>query len=80
VLLCKLNNLLITLLNPTCIYVCVCCILSEFYTIEASALLIEVVNSYFHLYGCGYHHNRIDEVPLIAGTPVIVDDIVEVYL
>jgi uncharacterized phosphosugar-binding protein len=68
------------LLNHACIYVCVCCILSEFYTIEASALLIELVNSFFHLYGCGYHHNRIDEVPLTAGTLVVVDSVVEMYL
>jgi len=44
--MCELNNLGITLLNPACIYVYVCCILSESYTTE-------VVNSYFHLYGCG---------------------------
>jgi hypothetical protein len=61
-------------------YVCVCCILSEFYTAEASALLIEAVNSYFHLYGCGYHHNRIDEVPLSSGTSVVVDGVIEMYL
>jgi hypothetical protein len=38
------------------------------------------VNSYFHLYGCGYHHNRIDGVPLTAGTSVVVDGVVEMYL
>lgn len=59
-----------TVLNPACIYVCVCCILSEFYTTEASTLLIEAVNSYFRLYGCGYRHNRIDEVPLTTGRGV----------
>jgi hypothetical protein len=68
------------LLNPACIYVCVCCILSEFYATETSTLLIEAVNSYFHLYGCGYHHNRIDEVPLTAGTSAVVHGVVEMYL
>jgi hypothetical protein len=38
------------------------------------------VNLFFHLYGCGDSHNRIDDVPLAAGTPVVVDGIVEVYL
>jgi hypothetical protein len=28
----------------------------------------ETVNSSFHLYGCGYHHNRIDPIPLAVGT------------
>jgi hypothetical protein len=68
------------LLNLACNYVCVYCILSEFYTTEALALLIEAVNLYFDLYGCGYHHNRIDEVPFTASTPVVVNDVVEVYL
>jgi hypothetical protein len=35
---------------------------------------IEMVNSFFHLYGCGYHHNRIDASPLVPGTPAVVDD------
>jgi hypothetical protein len=47
VLLCELIDLRILLLNLLCMYVCVRCLLrSESYTIE-------VVNSYFHLYGCG---------------------------
>jgi hypothetical protein len=53
-------DLIITLLNLACMYVCVHYLLSESYTIEASILLIEAVNSHFHLYGCDYHHNRID--------------------
>jgi hypothetical protein len=40
----------------------------------------ETVNSFFHLYGCGYHHNRIDEVPLAVGTPEVDDDPVTLYL
>jgi hypothetical protein len=36
--------------------------LSQFYITEVSVLCIETVNSFFHLYGCGYPHNRIDEV------------------
>jgi len=54
--------------------------LSEYYTTKASVLCIEAVNSYFHLYGCGYHHNRIDVVPLAASTPVMDDDPVALYL
>jgi hypothetical protein len=30
----------------------------------------ETVNSFFHLYRCGYHHNRVDDVPLAVCTPV----------
>jgi hypothetical protein len=30
----------------------------------------ETVDSFFHLYGCGYHHNRVDDVHLAAGTSV----------
>jgi hypothetical protein len=59
-----------------CMDLCLC----MFYTTEASTLLIEAVNSYFHLYGCGYHHNRINEVPLTAGTSVVVDGVVEMHL
>jgi hypothetical protein len=40
----------------------------------------ETVNSLFHLYGCGYHHNRIDATPLVAGTPKVDDDPVALYL
>jgi hypothetical protein len=36
--------------------------LSMFYT--------EAVNLLFHLCGCGYHHNRVDDVSLAAGTSV----------
>jgi len=68
VLLCGLIDLRITLLNLACIYVCVHCLFSEFYTTEASILLIEAMNSYFHLYGCGYHHKSIDGASLDAGT------------
>jgi hypothetical protein len=34
----------------------------------------ETVNSFFHLYGCGYHYNRIDATPLVASTPEKMDD------
>jgi hypothetical protein len=30
----------------------------------------KAVNSFFHLCGCGYHHNCVDDVPLAAGTLV----------
>jgi hypothetical protein len=54
--------------------------LSEYYTAEASILCTEAVNSYFHLCGCGYHHNRVDEVPLAASTPDVDDDPIALYL
>jgi predicted DNA-binding helix-hairpin-helix protein len=79
-LLCELNDLLITLLNHACTYVCVYCILSEFYTTEASTLLIEAVNSHFHLYGCGYHHSRIDGASLDAGTGDAENDSIAHYM
>jgi predicted DNA-binding helix-hairpin-helix protein len=67
-------------LNPVCIYVCVYCILSEFHTTEASALLIEAVKSHFHLYGCGYHHNLIDGAYLDAGIDDAKHDSVAHYV
>jgi hypothetical protein len=48
--------------------------LSESYTTEALVFCTEVVNSYFHLYKCGYHHNRIDDAYLAAGTLDVDDD------
>jgi hypothetical protein len=54
--------------------------LSEYYTTEASVLCTEAVNSYFHLYECDYHHNRIDDTHLAAGTPDVDDDLVALYL
>jgi hypothetical protein len=30
----------------------------------------KAVNSLFHLCGCEYHHNRVDDVSLAAGTTV----------
>jgi hypothetical protein len=69
-----------TLLNLSCICVCVLCLLSEFYTTEASVIITEAVNSYFHLYGCGYHHNHIDEAPLVAGIHDAEDDSLANYL
>jgi predicted DNA-binding helix-hairpin-helix protein len=68
------------LLNPACIYICAYCILSEFHTTEASILLFEVVNSHLHLYGCGYHHNRIDGASLEAGADDVGDDSVTHYV
>jgi hypothetical protein len=40
----------------------------------------KAVNSFFHLYGCGYHHNRVDDILVIVGTPEANDDPVEYYL
>jgi len=80
VLLCELNDLWITLLNPASIYVCVDCIFSEVYTTKASALLIKAVNSHFHLYGCGYHHNRIDGASLDIGIDDAEDDSIAHYV
>jgi hypothetical protein len=30
----------------------------------------EAMDSFFHLSRCGYYHNRVDDVPLAAGTSV----------
>jgi hypothetical protein len=38
------------------------------------------ISVYFHLYGCGYHHNRVDVIPLPASTPEVDDDPVVLYL
>jgi hypothetical protein len=40
----------------------------------------KAVNSLFHLCGCGYHHNRVNDIPVIAGTPEADDDPVAYYL
>jgi hypothetical protein len=80
VLLCGLNDLRITLLNLACIYVCVHCLFCESYTTEASVFLFEAVNSHFHLYGCGYHHNHIEGASLDADTCDAEDDSVANYL
>jgi hypothetical protein len=40
----------------------------------------ETVNSLFHLYGCGYHHNRIDATPLVTSTLDVDDDPMVLYL
>jgi hypothetical protein len=40
----------------------------------------KVVNSSFHLCGCENHHNRVDDVPVIAGTLEADDDPVAHYL
>jgi hypothetical protein len=40
----------------------------------------KTMNSSFHLYGCGYHHNRVDDIPVIANTPEADDDPVAYYL
>jgi hypothetical protein len=53
---------------------------SQFNITEVSVLCIEMVNSFFHLYGCGYPHNRIDATHLVAGTPELDDDLVALYL
>jgi hypothetical protein len=40
----------------------------------------ETVDSFFHLCGYGYHNNRVDDIPMIAGTPEADDDPVAIYL
>jgi hypothetical protein len=42
--------------------------------------LAKAMNSSFHLCGCGYHNNRVDDIPVIAGTPEANDDPVAHYL
>jgi hypothetical protein len=39
-----------------------------------------VVNSHFHLYGCGYYHNRIDGASLDAGIDDAEEDSVAHYV
>lgn len=41
---------------------------------------IKAVNSFFHLCEYGYHHNRVDDILVIACTPEADDDPVEHYL
>jgi hypothetical protein len=41
---------------------------------------IETMNLFLHLCGCGYHHNRVDDIPMIVGTPDMDDDLVAFYL
>jgi hypothetical protein len=36
--------------------------------------IAKVVNSYLHLYRRGKHHDRINIVPLVAGTADVKDD------
>jgi hypothetical protein len=38
--------------------------LSQFNITKVSVLCTEIANSFFHLYGCSYPHNRIDATPL----------------
>jgi hypothetical protein len=40
----------------------------------------EAVNSFFHLCGCGYHHNHVDDISVIAGIPEADDVLVAYYL
>jgi hypothetical protein len=40
----------------------------------------ETVDLFFHLCECGYGHNRVDDIPMIAGTPKEDDDPVAYYL
>jgi hypothetical protein len=41
---------------------------------------VKTVNLFFQLCRCGYHHNRVDDVFLAAGTPIVLDGLVAVYL
>jgi hypothetical protein len=40
----------------------------------------ETVNSFFPLCRCGYHHNHVDDILMIAGTPEADDGPVALYL
>jgi len=40
---------------------------------------IELVNSYFHLYEHGYHHDRVDVDALAAGTTEVEEDPLALY-
>jgi hypothetical protein len=42
--------------------------------------IAEMVNSYLHMYRRDYHHDRIDVVPLAAGTSDVDDNPVALYL
>jgi hypothetical protein len=39
-----------------------------------------LVNSFFHLCECGYHHNCVDDISVIAGILETDDDPVAFYL
>jgi hypothetical protein len=41
---------------------------------------IETVESFFHLCGCGYHDNRVDDIPMITSTIDADDDLIAFYL
>jgi hypothetical protein len=43
-------------------------------------LYTETVNSFFHLCRCGYYHNRVDDILMIADTLEADDDLVALYL
>jgi hypothetical protein len=53
---------------------------SQFYITKVSILCTETVDSFFHLCGCGYHYNRVDDVLMIAGTLEADGDSVALYL
>jgi len=40
----------------------------------------KTVASFFHLCGCGYYNNHIDDILMIAGTLEADDDLVTIYL
>jgi hypothetical protein len=40
----------------------------------------ETMNSFFHIYSCGLHHNRIDDGLMDVGIPKVDDDPVALYL
>jgi hypothetical protein len=42
--------------------------------------ITELVNSYFHLYECGYHHNLVDIDALAASIADIDEDLVVLHL
>jgi hypothetical protein len=43
-------------------------------------LYTKTMNSFFLLYRCGYHYNRIDAILLAAGTLEVDNDPVALYL
>jgi hypothetical protein len=40
----------------------------------------EIVDLFFHLCRCRYHHNRVDDIPIITCTSDVDDDPVAFYL
>jgi len=54
--------------------------LSQFNITKVLVFYTKTVNSFFHLCGCGHHHNRIDNVLMIAGILKADNNPVALYL